>query len=76
MPQNIGVIINSSVVFRDPHVKGGQPVIKGTRVPVYTVLNHLALGWSIGQISEQFPTVQKRKVAQLIKDISSEYEVE
>ena len=36
---------------------GGQPVIKGTRVPIGTLFNHLERGISLDEFLADFPTV-------------------
>jgi uncharacterized protein (DUF433 family) len=38
----------------DPDVRHGKPVIKGTRVPVATVVAHLGAGWEITRVCEEF----------------------
>ncbi|MBI5365393.1 MAG: DUF433 domain-containing protein [Planctomycetes bacterium] len=47
---------------RDPHVCGGQPVIRGTRVPLRTILASLAEGATIGEVLADFPTVRDEDV--------------
>jgi uncharacterized protein (DUF433 family) len=42
---------------RNPKICGGQWVIKGTRVPVQTLLASLAEGATLEEILEDFPTV-------------------
>lgn len=39
----------------DPSVCGGQPVIRGTRIPVAAILNQLVSGESLRSIRETFP---------------------
>ncbi len=34
----------SKVVVQDPEILGGEPVFKGTRVPVKSLFDHLAAG--------------------------------
>lgn len=43
----------------DPEILGGQPVFKGTRVPVETLFDHLEAGVSLEEFLEDFPTVTK-----------------
>jgi uncharacterized protein (DUF433 family) len=42
---------------RNPKVAGGQPVLKGTRVPLRTVLASLAEGCSFEEILKNFPSL-------------------
>ncbi len=42
---------------RDPKVCGGEPVIKGTRVTLRTVLASLAEGASVAEIVRDFPSL-------------------
>jgi uncharacterized protein (DUF433 family) len=58
----------SSVVSQDPEVLGGEPVFKGTRVPVKSLFDHLAAGDSIEQFLEGFPSVQCEQVIALLEE--------
>ena len=49
-------------IIRDPRVCGGQPVIKGTRVTLSTVLASLAEGASIAEILTDFPSLTQEDV--------------
>ena len=49
-------------IVRDPQVCGGEPVIKGTRVPLRTVLASLAEGDNIAAILKDFPTLTEEDV--------------
>jgi len=42
---------------RNPKIAGGQPVLRGTRVPLRTVLASLAEGASFEEILNNFPTL-------------------
>jgi uncharacterized protein (DUF433 family) len=44
-------------IVRDPRICGGQPVIKGTRVILRTLLASLADGDSVEEILEDFPSL-------------------
>ena len=44
-------------ISRDPKICGGEPVIKGTRVTLRTLLASLAEGATEAQILRDFPTV-------------------
>ncbi|MDZ7288389.1 MAG: DUF433 domain-containing protein [candidate division KSB1 bacterium] len=49
-------------IIRDPQICGGQPVIKGTRVTLRTILASLAEGATIEEILEDFPTLYWKKM--------------
>jgi uncharacterized protein (DUF433 family) len=44
-------------IVRDPNVCGGQPVFKGTRVLLRTILASLAEGDSFDALREAFPSL-------------------
>ena len=49
-------------IIRDPKICGGQPVFKGTRVTLRTVLASLAEGDSTETILAAFPTLSPEDV--------------
>ena len=49
-------------IIRDPRVCGGQPIIKGTRVTLGTVLSSLAEGASVAEILTDFPSLTEEDV--------------
>ena len=51
----------------DPKKMGGKPVIKGTRIPVYFILELLANGWSFEEILENYPGLTKEDILAAIK---------
>ena len=53
-------------IVRDPSVCGGEPVIKGTRVTVRTILSSLAEGARIEEILKDFPTLSADDVRAVI----------
>jgi uncharacterized protein (DUF433 family) len=53
-------------IVRDPQVCGGQPVIRGTRVSLRTVLASLADGDSTEAILKDFPTLAREDVEAVI----------
>ena len=53
-------------IVRDPQVCAGQPVIKGTRVTLRTVLASLAEGTTIDEILKDFPTLTEADVRAVI----------
>jgi uncharacterized protein (DUF433 family) len=42
-------------IVTDPNICGGEPCIKGTRIPVHIILSHLAAGDDYGNIITNFP---------------------
>ncbi len=53
-------------IIRDPSICAGQPVVKGTRVLVRTVLAYLARGADIAEILADFPTLAEADVRAVI----------
>ena len=53
-------------IVRDPAVCGGDPIIRGTRVTVRTVLASLAEGLSVEEIVAEFPTLNEAGVRAII----------
>lgn len=58
---NINEIINV-----DSEILSGQPVFKGTRVPVESLFDHLEAGVSLDDFLEDFPTVSKEQAIALL----------
>ncbi len=56
----------SRYITQDPKVCGGEPVVRGTRVPVRTVLASLAEGATVPEILEDFPTLDEERVRAII----------
>jgi uncharacterized protein (DUF433 family) len=44
-------------IVRDPEIKGGEPVIKGSRVSVHTLAERIASGESDEVLEEDFPHI-------------------
>ena len=53
-------------IIRDPQICGGVPVIRGTRVPVRTILASLAAGDWIDDILADFPTLTEADVRAVV----------
>lgn len=56
------------VITRNPNILGGTPVFTGTRVPVESLFDYLKHGRSIDYFLEQFPTVNREQVEQLLDE--------
>lgn len=53
-------------IVRDPRVCGGEPVIRGTRVTLRTILASLAEGATIDEILQDFPALTEEDVRAVI----------
>lgn len=57
----------TDVITINKDIQSGTPVFKGTRVPVQSLFWHLEEGVSIDEFLEDFPSVTKEQVIQLLK---------
>ncbi len=46
----------------DPDVMVGKPVIKGTRIPVYLIVEFMANGMTEKEILEEYPQLTKEDI--------------
>lgn len=53
-------------IVRDPQICGGDPVIRGTRVTIRTILASLAEGATTEQILKDFPTLTEKDIRAVI----------
>ena len=56
----------SQLIIRDPQIAGGEPVIKGTRVTLRTILASLADGDTSEEILRDFPTLTPEHIRAVI----------
>ena len=54
-------------ITRDPEVMGGTPVLRGTRVPVQTLLDYLEAGETIDDFLDGFPSVSRAQVVEFLE---------
>ncbi len=67
MPMAATNVMNYQKHFeRDPKICGGQLIIKGTRVPVWTILASLAEGARVEEILADFPSVSEEDIRAVI----------
>lgn len=50
-----------AIISIDPEVMSGQPVFKGTRVPVESLFDHLEAGVSLDAFLDDFPSVSREQ---------------
>jgi uncharacterized protein (DUF433 family) len=49
------------LINSDPEILAGQPVFKGTRVPVESLFDHLEAGVPLEGFLDDFPTVSREQ---------------
>lgn len=54
-------------VSRDPEVMDGLPVIKGTRIPVYAILEQVEAGHDTEEILRSYPALCEEDIAAAIR---------
>jgi uncharacterized protein (DUF433 family) len=53
-------LLNRIVI--DPNILAGKPVIKGTRIPVYLIIELLANGLTPQQILKEYPELKQEDI--------------
>lgn len=56
-----------NIVTTDPEIMGGTPVFTGTRVPVESLIQHLAAGDSLEDFLEGFPRVTREQATEFLR---------
>lgn len=56
----------NNIIIRDPRICGGEPVVKGTRVTIRTILASLAEGAGNEEILADFPTLKETDIRAVI----------
>jgi len=51
----------------NPKIMMGKPVIKGTRIPVYVILNLLAEGYDFDEIIKEYPDLTKKDILAVLE---------
>ncbi|GEO10602.1 DUF433 domain-containing protein [Segetibacter aerophilus] len=55
------------IILVDNDILGGQPVFKGTRVPVESFFDHLEAGVPLEEFLDDFPTVSREQAVALLE---------
>jgi uncharacterized protein (DUF433 family) len=53
--------MNKRIVI-DPKIMRGKPVIRGTRIPVYVILNLLVEGYDYKKIMKEYSDLKKEDI--------------
>lgn len=51
----------------DPEIVSGTPVFRGTRVPVQTLFDYLADGYSLEEFLDNFPSVKRQDAIRVLE---------
>jgi uncharacterized protein (DUF433 family) len=62
------------IVTINPKVMHGTPCFAGTRVAVQSLFDHLENDYSVDEFLEQFPTVRREQVVQLLEQLKRQAE--
>ena len=57
----------SSEIVSQKEILSGEPVFRGTRVPVSALLDNLESGVSLNEFIENFPTVKREQAVQVLE---------
>jgi uncharacterized protein (DUF433 family) len=61
-------MVKTRSIAVDPEILSGTPCFSGTRVPVKSLFDYLARGRSIEYFLEQFPTVERQQVTDVLEE--------
>ncbi len=64
----------NAIVTINPKVMHGVPCFAGTRVVVQSLFDHLEAGYTVDGFLEQFPTVSREQVIQLLEQLRQQAE--
>jgi uncharacterized protein (DUF433 family) len=65
------VLDPAGVVVSDPDIAGGEPIFRGTRIPVATLFNYVANGYGLDEILDSFPKLDRADVLTLLREAQS-----
>ncbi len=56
-----------SVIQSSKDILGGEPVFRGTRVPIRTLIEYLKAGDRLGHFLKDYPTVTKKQALEVLE---------
>ena len=54
------------LIVSDPNMLGGQPCIRGTRIPIAVIVDSLAEGLTPSEIADHFPPLTENDVKAVV----------
>ena len=57
----------SDLIESNPEILGGKPIITGTRIPVALIYELVGLNYSIDQIQEEYPHLDRNVIIKIIE---------
>lgn len=64
----------SPTITINPKVMHGTPCFAGTRVAVQSLFDHLEAGYTVDGFLQQFPTVRREQVIELLEQLKRQAE--
>lgn len=61
----------AGVVISHPDIAGGEPIFRGTRIPIATLFDYLEDGIGLDDILADFPTLSREDVLTLLHEAHS-----
>jgi uncharacterized protein (DUF433 family) len=61
----------TSFISSNPEILGGQPVIRGTRVPIDRIKVLIMQDFSIGAIKNMYPHISRKKLQAVVNEVFS-----
>lgn len=71
MTDEVRTLDPAGVVVSDGDIAGGEPIFRGTRVPVATLFEYLEDGIGLDEILREFPTLDRNDVLTLLHEAHS-----
>ncbi len=57
----------SDIIESDPEILAGKPIVKGTRIPVALIYELVGLNYTIDQILEEYPHLDRQVILKIIE---------
>lgn len=61
----------ADLIVADPEIMSGTPCFRGTRVPATTLFDNLASGMTVNEILEEWPTLDRDDVLEVLRLVSA-----